>query len=123
MKLYTEPNLSPMNIYEAIEVIKILSQYSEEIIATEQESLKVTRSLVRQIKEKNPIDIFRLISLMHHLDIEKVADDLKEDDGTMTIVAMSQGFSVNGLPDLINAGAIFGLSNVRWDYGRTSRPD
>jgi len=122
-KLYTEPNLSPMTIYEAIEVVKILSHYSEEIVATEQEPLKITRSLVRQIKEKNPIDIFRLISLMHHRDIEDVAEDLREDDGIMTVTAISQGFQVNSLPDLINAGVMFGISNVRWNDGGASRTD
>lgn len=105
--------LNPMNIHEAIEVMKILDPYLAEM-RDQPNARMVLLSLIRQARQNSPADTLRLIAYMHHIPIDKVAERLADADGRKLIRALGEGFAVNSIADLANAGKLLGLTETEW---------
>jgi hypothetical protein len=109
-----------MGIGRAIEVIKVLGPYVENL-RKETEPLHMLQTLVADIQERNPADSMRLLALMFGVPIdslmEKFGDPAKA--GSLLLKALIQGFAANPLPDLVNAGTMFGLLEEGWTNVRT----
>jgi len=111
---------APMTIREAIEAMKVLSNYSKEIMIETRHS-RVLARLLRAILKRSPTDSVRLLSLMYHAPVEAIAADFETGEGIDFIKALTKAFRVNPLPDLINGARILGLSEVEWpDAVRTN---
>lgn len=107
----------PMNTRRAIEAIKILAPYVPDI-SLETEPLSVIRVLLEKIQERNPVDSIRLVALLHSVKVTEVADFLDQGKGRTLISALGKGFAANPLPDLVNAGVLFGLIAEEWGHAR-----
>lgn len=112
-------SIKPMNIREAVEVMKILGPYAGEFTVFD-DNIKIMKSMVKSIHEDAPINAGRLVALMEHRSVEEVAHDYENVQATASdlIVDIAKGFSRNGLRALIDAAFILGLAQSRWDDGR-----
>jgi hypothetical protein len=106
-----------MNMREAIETMKIIGSYSEDI-AQENRHNRILLKLLRAILKRNPTDSVRLLSLMYHVSVEAIAEDFQTAEGIDYIKALTKAFRVNPLPDLVNAAKVLGLSEVEWPNAR-----
>lgn len=112
--------LESMKMVPAIEVMKIISRYTE-FIREEEEAISLIRTLLIKINEINPTDSLSLIAFMHGTKIEEVAEMLGSAKDLSVSRALGEGFRSNPLPDLVNAAALLGISDLTWETesGRT----
>ena len=107
----------------AIEVMKIIKPHAD-ALRNETDALLMLRVLIKNIQETNPANSLRLASLMFGVSIDYLMDEFGEADqaGSKLVNALVKGFSVNSLPDLVNAGALIGLLDEGWsqDAERTN---
>ncbi len=109
----------PMRIRSAIEAMKILQHYAEDI-KDERDPMSLVRILIEKIQEKTPSDSVRLVSLMYGLTPMEVIDKVKfsKKRGGTFYKVLVEGFTANPLPDLINAGHMIGLIKEEWTDAR-----
>ena len=105
--------LEPMNLREAIEAMKIVNRYADEIKAETNPRRMVAR-LLKKINEVRPTDSLALVALMHHCSIEAAAEQLRVLGGRGLVKALVEGFVANAIPDLANAAAVLGIAEKGW---------
>lgn len=108
--------ISPMNIREAIEVMKIIGPPAERFTGTE-EPVKVLRGMFQGMVEDSPVQPLRLVALMEHKAVEDLADEMQEATGADLIERMMAGFARNDLISLVNAAFYLGIATKRWEFG------
>lgn len=109
-------DLAPMNIREAVEAMKILGPYAAHL----QGNLTLgdaIGSLLADAGELNPVDILRLLALLHHKSLDEIAGEFSSKSGGDLVAELASAFIVNPLPDLVNAGYRLQLIGVEWDHG------
>jgi len=103
----------PMNLREAIEAMKIISRYTDDL-RVETSPRRMVATLLRRANDVRPTDTFALVALMHHRTIEDVAENLRVLGGRGLVKALVEGFVANGIPDLANAAAVLGIAERGW---------
>lgn len=113
-------DLAPMNIREAVEAMKILGPYAAHLQGNLQGNLTLgdaIGSLLADAGELNPVDILRLLALLHHKSLDEIAGEFSSKSGGDLVAELASAFIVNPLPDLVNAGYRLQLIGVEWDHG------
>ncbi len=105
----------PMSIGPAIECLKILRHYSDDI-KQEKDPMTLVKVLINKIRERQPSDVMRLASLMYGISPEKMMAQIEdtEDRGSTFYRILVEGFIANPLPDLMNAGWMLGIMEEGW---------
>jgi len=107
---------TPMNLAEAIEVLFILKPYAKGVVAGET-ILDKFDNLISQIQERDPMDLIRLLAYMLHTDGDEFIESIRKQEitGTDAITALSEGFRINSLPDLLETGYFLGILPIGWE--------
>ena len=107
--------LVPMNLVEAIETMFILKPYVEKMMEGETVFDKF-ENLVGQIQERDPNDLIRLLAYMLHIDADEIIESIEKQElaGVDAVTALTEGFKINSLPDLLNSGFILGILPRGW---------
>lgn len=105
----------PMNIYEAIEVIKILEPHVNDLIEVE-DGIEIIGVLSSGFeRDKTQENIGRLIALMTHRSYDEVTAEYRKTRSVENaFYDLVRCFSANPIPDLINAGYVIGLLDKGW---------
>ncbi len=105
----------PMSMRTAIECMKILKHYAPDI-RHEKDPMTLVKVLINAIRDRQPADVVRLVSLMYGISPEEVVEKVNaaEDRGSMFYRILVEGFIANPLPDLVNAGYMIGLMEEGW---------
>lgn len=106
-----------MNMWEAIEAMKIIAPHAA-ALAIIDESISLMRALIAEVTKESPIQVLRLAALLHHKDVEVLAEELKGQPGARLVMLLAEGLGLNPLPELVNGAYILGLSDVRWPDDR-----
>jgi hypothetical protein len=106
-----QEELTPMNIYEAIEVMKILRHFKPRIEAEAAKSLlDIIAIITSQAKEEDTgILLFRMVALMYHKDVNEVFAEMQDKSGIDFIAHLSQGLQVNNVEVLLDSAGLLGL--------------
>jgi len=116
MRLGTKDfELIPMNLIEAIETMFVLKPYVEKMMEGETIFDKF-ESLIGQIQGRDPNDLIRLLAYMLHIDADEIIESIEKREiiGPDAITALTEGFKINPLPDLLNSGLILGILPRGW---------
>ncbi len=113
----TQPG--PMKIRAAIEAMKILRHYVDDI-REEKDPLSLMRLLVGAIQKRQPSDSIRLASLMYGISPDEVMKKVEgaENQASAFYKILVEGFIANPIPDLVNAGYVIGLMEEGWNDAR-----
>ena len=109
------PEAEAVSLVSALEMIKVLEPYAEKLAAAPRTGVGILRALIQATTARRPTDIMHLLALVYKKDIAEIADELKDMSGEEYTGVLASAFANNPLPDLINAGYLLGLTNVRWD--------
>lgn len=101
---------APMNINEAIEVMKIIAPYVDDMVEAK-DGKGVLRALMNGF-EKDDVqeNALRLLALMQHKTLNEVVDDLQDASGAEYLSELVTVFNVNNIQDLIGATRVLGLT-------------
>jgi hypothetical protein len=103
--------LTPMNPHEATAAMFVLTPYIRPL-ALDIDPLDKLAALFEKIQEENPVDLFRMLAYMLHVDAEElIHEDVK---GSELVHALAECFSVNSLPDLINMAFSMRIVEIGW---------
>lgn len=108
--------IAAMNIREAVEAMKIIAPFAEQITETDNPA-KIIRLLLHGFRDTYPTEALRLVALMEHKAVEDLADEMAEASGIDLIERMTDGLRRNDLINLMNAAVYLGIATHRWDYG------
>jgi hypothetical protein len=104
---------TPMNINEAIEVMKIIAPYAGDM-AEGESGKEVLDALIsgfeRDGTEENAL---RLLALMQHETLDEVVDQLQGASGAEYLSKLVNVFNINNVRDLIGAAGVLGLTQQR----------
>lgn len=106
----------PMNTHEAIEAMFVLAPYVEKV-AERNKILEKLSVLMDQIHETNPLDFFRLMAYMLHVDADTLI--VEGIEGSEWYTAFATLLAENSAPTLIDVAYILGIAKSPWekDYG------
>ncbi len=111
--------LAPMNIYEAIEVMKILLPHRTSIVEeTDKSVIKGILALLKGIRNSEPGALLRLIALNQHIKVEKAAELYGDWEGKEILGLLAEMFVVNPIPDLFDGALVLGLTTEGWQNAR-----
>lgn len=106
--------MEPMKLPAAIEVMKILKPYAEEMSQSTTD-IGVIRALMRGLRDKNEEEnLGRLVALMEGISFDEVAVRYRERSPQRPFVDLVKCFRANPIPDLINGGFALGLIEKPW---------
>jgi len=110
----------PMNTHEAIEAMFVLAPYVEKV-AERSKILEKLSILMDQIHETNPLDFFRLMAYMLHIDAKELI--VKGIEGIEWYTAFATLLAENQAPALIDLAYVLGIARSPWekDYGPALR--
>ncbi|KKN62743.1 hypothetical protein LCGC14_0508620 [marine sediment metagenome] len=104
----------PMNIYEAIEAMKIAARYRNEIANSKTVFDAVRDMLPSSRKREDVMSIVRLLALTEHKgDLEKLVLELKEKGGMEFVARLGQGLIKNPLGELLSGAKVLGMTEVQ----------
>lgn len=101
--------VTPMNPWEAMEVIFIMQPYIEAYDSQEDGASKID-AVLSAINARNPWDFIRLLSLMLHVDAAQLVDP--EAEGAQTYQAFTAGLAANRFDSLMLFGQSLGILKV-----------
>lgn len=109
-----EKSLAPMNIYEAVEVMKLLAYYVPAIEESNAISLlDIIGIITSKAKEWGTgISLFRMLALMYHKDIEELMEEFKGQSGAQVAAMLTIGFQVNDIHLLMNSAKALGIGQT-----------
>jgi hypothetical protein len=110
------PGPGPMNIREAVEAMKIVAPYAPQFTGA-RDVVALMRPIMAGIQKDAPLQALRLVALMEHKSVERIAEELADKSGADLIEKILGGFGRNDLALLVDAAYFLGLSEVRWNYG------
>lgn len=117
MKLGTKDfESTPMNLIEAIETMFVLRPYIEKMMEGET-VLDKFDNLIGEIQERDSYDLIRLLAYMLHIDADEIIEGIEEREivGADAVTALSEGFKINPLPNLLDSGLILGIFSRGWN--------
>gem|GEM_PF-5807993 len=115
----TDSALKPMNIYQAVEVMKILTPHQEPIAeAFKQSAVKGILALLEETRDGEPGALLRLIALMQDIHVEKAAELYGDWSGREIMALLADMFVTNPLPDLYDGAYVLGLISEGWKNAR-----
>ncbi|NGX44864.1 MAG: hypothetical protein K940chlam2_00004 [Chlamydiae bacterium] len=107
--------MEPMGIGAAIEVIKILKPYVDELVEAEDGPALISILSKGFARDKTDENIGRLLALMEGKSFKEISERLAENpEVSIVFMNLAEAFSVNPIPDLIDAGLAMGLLNRGW---------
>jgi len=112
----------PMNIHEAIEAMKIVRLFADDLIDGKPVDLMgAIQIIVDKGAEDNQlaIELLRLVALMFHKDVTVVSHEMERKTGMDFVVVLALGFTSNPVTELINFGWVIGINEKAWIYGTT----
>jgi len=108
--------MEPMGIGAAIEVIKILKPYVDELVEAEDGPAMINILSNGFARDKTDENIGRLLALMEGKKFDEVAERIAENpEVSIVFMNLVEAFSVNPIPDLIDAGLAMGLLDRGWN--------
>jgi hypothetical protein len=110
--------MKPMSIGPAIEVIKILRPYIDELAKAEDGPGLISVLSKGFAKDNTEENIGRLLALMEGKHFDDISERFKKNPtGAQAFIDLANGFSVNPIPDLIDAGFALGILDRGWSDG------
>ena len=107
--------MEPMKIGTAIEVIKILKPHVDELVDAKDGADLIAILSRGFAREKTDENIGRLLALMEGKKFEEISERIAENPEVRIVFTnLADGFSVNPIPDLIDAGLALGLLDRGW---------
>ncbi len=103
----------PMTIREAIEAAKIVAPHTAALRGST-DGMAIIHRLFDALQADHPMQVFRLLSLMHHVSLEALAAELQGRHPSLVVAALGNGLISNPLPDLMNFAAGIGLAAEPW---------
>lgn len=111
--------LRPMNVYQAVEAMKILIPHQEPITeAVKQSAIKGILVLLEETRDGEPGALLRLISLMQDIHVDRAAELYGDWEGKEIMALLADMLVVNPLPDLYDGAYVLGLTSKGWDDAR-----
>lgn len=112
--------IQPMNINEAIEMMKIIGPHAVDIsrAALNKNGAEAIRVLLEKTREESPINFLRMMALMTHEDIEKCAETLPKLSQQRLFFKIAELLNINPLADLVNGAYVLGLTERGWEDGK-----
>lgn len=106
----------PMRLHEAVEVIKIMKPYVDDMVKQDTGAGLVSSLIEGFISDNTEENITRLIALMRASTYAKIEEKYLSNDeaAKLMLVELIECFGVNPIPDLVNAGAALGLLERGW---------
>lgn len=102
----------PMNIYEAIEAMKIIVRYRKEIEDSKTVFDAVRDMLITAKEREDTMSIARLLALIEHNgDLEGLIREVKKKGGMEYVARLGQGLINNPIGDLLKGSTILGMTN------------
>jgi hypothetical protein len=80
-------------------------------------STAILSTLMAEIAQRDPGINLRLASLLFHLPYSVVHSYFTSRGGATLLASLIEGFSVNGLPDLVEMAHALGITSARWSNG------
>ena len=107
---YSNPEM--MNIYEAIEAMKIIGRYQKEIESSKT-IIVVVRQLLRTAELKNDtLSILRLLALMEHKNVEELIKELVDANNGMEYASrLGNGLVINPIAELLNNALMLDMAS------------
>ena len=113
-----DEELAPMNIYRAVELIKIIKPYKDVLNNSSKfDGLKMVTNLIHVMAEDNPTLVTRMMALLYGKELGDIVEELKDKSGLEVAAILTKGFVVNPIPDLIESGFALGLLDQGWIDG------
>lgn len=88
--------------------MKIIAPHASELLKAEN-GLQLIRILIDSFPLEDRSQLLRLISLMHHENIDTVAELLKDKSGMDFTLLLTEGINVNDLYEMIENAYYFGF--------------
>lgn len=102
MNNFSRENMTPMNINEAVESMKILQPYEDVLNRPGVEMVDILKGFMDGlIEDGTQPQALRLVALMYHMDVEKVAEYLKAEPSFTLSILLANGFEMNSLTNLL----------------------
>jgi len=104
-----------MNIYEAIEAMKILVPHAG-LMRKAENGIGVVRALFGGLTAINEQEqIGRLLAYTQHRSLDEITEHFAEvSDPAAMLTELAESLSENPIPDLINGAALLGLTRTGW---------
>ena len=101
-----EYTLSPMNIWEVTELLFVLKPYAH-LFDEEIDVYEFVKKLMLEAKDKGPIDPFRALALMYHVDADNFIDI--KTTGRELVSALRDGLIFHEVKTLMEFGQVLGI--------------
>jgi len=105
-----------MNIYEAIEAMKIIAPYASNLIGAEN-ALQLIRALIDSFPLDERPQLLKLVSIMHHESLETIVELLADKEGVDFMMLLTEGIRVNDVFEMIDNIYFLGLAEREPDNG------
>lgn len=105
-----------MNIYEAIEAMKIIAPHVSAFVGADN-PLQLIKSLIDSFPLDERPQLLRLISLMHHEDLDTMVELLADKSGTDFAMILTEGINVNDIFEMVENIYLLGLAEMEQDNG------
>jgi hypothetical protein len=104
-----------MNIYRAVEVIKIIKPYKDVLNnSSKWDGLKMITNLIEAMADDSPTLVTRMMALLYGRELGDIVEELKDKPGLEVATILTNGFVVNPIPDLIESGFALGIFDQGW---------
>jgi hypothetical protein len=114
--------MKPMSIGTAIEVMKILRPHVDELVEAKDGPDLIVVLSKGFARDNTAENIGRLIALMEGKTFDEISERFKKHPtGGQAYEDLVRGFSLNPIPDLIDAGFVLGILDRGWSKGLTKR--
>lgn len=112
--------MEPMKIGAAIEVIKILKPHVNELVKAEDGASLIGILSRGFAKDKTDENIGRLLALMEGKKLDEINERIAANpEVSIVFMNLADAFTVNPIPDLIDAGLALGLLDRGWTDARS----
>jgi hypothetical protein len=101
-----EYTLSPMDIWESTELLFVLKPYSH-LFDEEVDVYEFVKKLMIEAQDKGPIDPFRALALMYHVDADNFIDT--RTTGEELVFALRDGLIFHEVKTLMEYGELLGI--------------
>lgn len=112
----TEKVIQPLNIIEAIEVMKILAPIAQDI-AEADNAAKMMVIIYEYFEKTDPTQTLQLASLFFHESLETLVEVLGDKSSEEFFYMMVEAFAANSLADLVESIFVLGFAEKRVSDG------
>ena len=112
----TEKVIQPLNIIEAIEVMKILAPIAQDI-AEADNAARMMGIIYEHFEKTDPVQTLRLACLFFHESLDTLVEVLKDKSSEEFFYMMTEAFAANSLADLIESIFVLGFAEKKVSDG------